>query len=434
MVDSLIDIKAQKNDVTLDATVQNLFEITPTPTALSSPNGRLEYVNPAFNQLLGYKGNEIFSSEVTITHPGDIEVNRKIRESLLKNPFTPIQIEKRYLHKQGHTVYGMLMMVAQPDGDGNVVRYIAQVVDLSTIKQADANEILLNHLFEKSGDGIYVIDPEFGQILNCNALGHNVLGYSKDEILKLTVSDISPTFADSSQWQQITIDLIDKETAVLELKHERKDGAQFHVEVSLTMTLFHRKYYVLAVARDITQRKLKEDEHIRLSHIDPLTNLANRRKLDTLLRNKVIAARENNNLIAFVYCDMDDFKPINDKYGHKFGDLVLVAVAKRLKQCFRQSDTVARIGGDEFLAVVDDIKDKQDVVNISDKVMQTFCSPFSIEGQELTINISVGISLFPDNGNDLASLIDLADKAMYQSKQWVGTKITQAKAIAETKS
>ena len=192
----------KENDFLLEKSIYRLFEVTPIPIVLSFPDGKLEYVNPALKVMLGYEGDEIYSSEVTITHFDDIHVNETIRKELTQNPFVPIQVEKRYKHKLGHTVFFQLNIVAQINNDNLIKRYISQLIDLTTIKKSDAAEILLNHLVNKSNDAIYVVEPEYGQILNCNQLAHQRLGYSKDELLKLSVSNINAKFDIKGKWNE----------------------------------------------------------------------------------------------------------------------------------------------------------------------------------------------------------------------------------------
>jgi len=173
-----------RNTSKIENSIYRLFEITPIPIALSFPDGKLEYVNPAFNQLLGYSAEEVYADDIIITHHDDIQVNKIIRKSLKEDPFSPVQIEKRYKHKLGHTIYAQLNIVAQPNDEGGITRYISQLVDLTAIKQSDAAEILLNRLVNQSSDAIYVVEPKFGQIVNCNQLAYRRLGYTKSELLK----------------------------------------------------------------------------------------------------------------------------------------------------------------------------------------------------------------------------------------------------------
>ena len=317
----------------IESSIYQLFEISPTPTALSFPDGKLEYVNPALNNLLGYDDEQIYESGITITHPDDLPVNREIRERLKKDPFTPIQVEKRYLHKLGHAIYGLLIMVAQPDENHVVKRYIAQIIDLSEVKKSDSAELLLNHLVSQSRDAIYVVDPKFGQILNCNHWAYKRLGYNKEELLQLTAFDINHNLKKGEAWQALINKIRQKNNVIMESELTRKDGSHFFIEANITYTRYNNKDYLFAVIRDISKRKKRELKKLRQSNLDPLTKLPNRNILESSISILFEQAKQKGTMIAVIYLDLDSFKQINDTHGHTIGDGVLIGTANRLKAC-----------------------------------------------------------------------------------------------------
>jgi diguanylate cyclase (GGDEF)-like protein/PAS domain S-box-containing protein len=405
----------------LEKSIYRLFEITPTPTVLSFPNGKLEYVNPALEELLGYKHDEVFADEVIITHPDDFETSEFVRASLKSDPFTPLKIEKKYLHKDGHTVCCLLTMVAQPNEDGTVRRYIAQITDLSPVKKAEATEVLINHLVDLSSDAIYVLEPETGQILNCNHLAYRRLGYTKQELLNLTVGDVNHDLGDPEKWQQHVRNMKRHSTLVMESEHTCKNGDKLAIETSVSSAEFNNKVYFLAVARDITERKEKESKMLALVNLDPLTRLPNRRELERKLSEINAAAPKEKTLTAVIFLDLDNFKTINDRYGHSVGDAVLVGVANRLRKCVRKSDLVVRLGGDEFLIVIEGFKGEQEIKSMADKILGEFGSPLTIGSNLVKVDASIGISVNIDNDLDTETLIQCADEAMYVAKEKAGS-------------
>jgi len=407
----------------LDKTIYHLFEITPVPTVLSLPNGKLEYVNLALKKMLGYEGNDIYHEDVTITHPGDIKTNKTIRDTLTKNPFTPIQIEKRYIHKLGHTIYAQLNIVAQPNDKNKIKRYISQLIDLSAIKKSDAAEILLNHLVNHSNDAIYVVDPKFGQILNGNELAYQRLGYTKEELLLLSVIHIQPGFKNDNKWEQHYQRIKRNGNLIIESAHTRKDGSQFPIEASISVVEYKKTNYLIAIVRDITRRKEKELEALALANLDPLTKLPNRRVLETKLKDMLIKANKKNTLVAFIYIDLDNFKLINDSHGHTIGDGILVGAANRLRHCVRKSDVVARMGGDEFLVVMNGVDNKASLKIMTSKLKDEFSLPFKIKSHLINVEASIGVSVFSNNNADAYTLIQLADEAMYEAKKQAGTTL-----------
>jgi diguanylate cyclase (GGDEF)-like protein len=150
---------------------------------------------------------------------------------------------------------------------------------------------------------------------------------------------------------------------------------------------------------------------------DKLTGLPNRFLLDDRLEQAVYRAGRNGGRFALLFVDLDRFKPVNDSFGHRIGDELLKSVAQRLKDCVRKGDTVARTGGDEFVIVLNEMGKSADAASVSGKVLEALTRPFHIEGNELGISCSIGISVFPEDGGDIATLMINADKAMYHAKK-----------------
>jgi diguanylate cyclase (GGDEF)-like protein len=172
----------------------------------------------------------------------------------------------------------------------------------------------------------------------------------------------------------------------------------------------------MGFVRDITDRVKAEEEIRKLAYHDPLTGVPNRFLFNeqfNLARARAFRYRER---IALLLLDLDKFKEINATLGHKMGDLLLQAVGRRLQELIRQEDVVARIGGDEFIVLLQEIQRPKDAEAMAEKIVHAFRKPFHIEGHELSVTTSVGIALYPDHGGDLDLLMKNADKAMYAVK------------------
>ncbi|MES1982610.1 MAG: EAL domain-containing protein [Pseudomonadota bacterium] len=174
---------------------------------------------------------------------------------------------------------------------------------------------------------------------------------------------------------------------------------------------------IAGVARDITERKATEEKIHFLAHYDTLTEIPNRFMLFERLTQLLAQARQDNNGIAIIYVDLDRFKTINDTLGHTAGDQLLHAVADRLKNSNQKADIVARVGGDEFVLALTDVKLPADVKPVAQEINELICRPYVIDDQEVVITASLGISIFPQDGEDIASLVKNADLAMYRVKQ-----------------
>lgn len=150
---------------------------------------------------------------------------------------------------------------------------------------------------------------------------------------------------------------------------------------------------------------------------DPLTGLANRRLLEDRIEHGIAHAARDGRRMTLLYMDLDDFKQVNDRHGHLYGDRLLMAIAQRLRQTKRQEDTLARVGGDEFIFLLPHAVNKSDVVKSACRILKAIEAPFDLDGVELSTTASIGIAFYPDNAHDGASLIAAADKALYAAKQ-----------------
>jgi diguanylate cyclase (GGDEF)-like protein/PAS domain S-box-containing protein len=174
---------------------------------------------------------------------------------------------------------------------------------------------------------------------------------------------------------------------------------------------------MIGVSQDITERKRREDEDRFLAHHDSLTGLPNRRLLDDRLRQALHLARRRDARLAVMVLDLDDFKQVNDRFGHNTGDAVLREVAQRLSACMRKSDTLARQGGDEFVVVVPEVSGEADSEVVAGKILRALEPPMPVGGDEVRLGSSIGISLYPADARDGESLLRNADAAMYRAKR-----------------
>ena len=172
-------------------------------------------------------------------------------------------------------------------------------------------------------------------------------------------------------------------------------------------------YSVLKILHDITEHKILENELSHKANHDKLTNLPNRASLYELMNEEI----KNNKNFALFFIDLDNFKSVNDTYGHDIGDNLLIDVSKRIKRVLKESDFVARLGGDEFCVVIKNISDRDIIAKIAQKINKTISTPFILNEQKINTTCSIGISLYPQDAKNLQKLIKNADSAMYQTKQ-----------------
>ncbi|MFC0252605.1 putative bifunctional diguanylate cyclase/phosphodiesterase [Massilia consociata] len=201
-----------------------------------------------------------------------------------------------------------------------------------------------------------------------------------------------------------------------ELQCRRKDGSVFPAEASLAMADVPTGRLVISYIADISERREAERKILHAARHDPLTGLPNRALVYELGTHLLAAARRHRDRIAILFFDLDRFKPINDTYGHAIGDGMLQQVANRLKSGLRANDLVGRLGGDEFVAILCDVHEDDAVLHMASQLLQTLSEPYRIGTLELKTSPSIGISLYPDDGEDLDALIQHADAAMYHAK------------------
>ncbi|EGA68763.1 GGDEF family protein [Vibrio sinaloensis DSM 21326] len=190
--------------------------------------------------------------------------------------------------------------------------------------------------------------------------------------------------------------------------------------ISLRETTVTKHELEEEVKRQTMQLQKKQEQLIFLSEHDPLTGLYNRRAFDKCLENAIVKANRSGCKLALLFVDLDDFKAVNDTYGHDAGDVILVTVADRLNNAIRQSDFVGRLGGDEFVVCLDLLNDFDILPEKTEQIMQAICEPILFNERELHVSASIGVSHFPDHTKNKEVLISMADEAMYRSKQVCG--------------
>jgi diguanylate cyclase (GGDEF)-like protein/PAS domain S-box-containing protein len=398
--------------------------------AVVDGDNRRLYNSPAYHKILGYSPEELrATSSIEQIHPDDRpQVLNAAEKARLSGQGE--RVEYRMRHKDGswHTLESTACAIR--DARGQTDKIVIVNRDITERKRAE--ELLLHNaalrkaeekyraIFEDAVVGIFQMTPE-GRPLNINRALAQIHGYDSPEQLMGEVENlVSQLFVDLRQ--------IDELKRVLD-----ESGVVRSVEVEVHCRDRTRKW-VLANMRavrdsdgksllyegtleDITDRKLAENRVQFLAYYDALTGLPNRTLLQDRLNKALAGSRRRKEKVALVFFDLDRFKVINDSLGHSFGDLLLREVADRLKSLTREQDTVARVGGDEFLVVVIGVKDMTDAVVAGERIMDAMTAEFVIQDRSFTVNCSVGISIFPDHGADSETLIKNADAAMYSAKE-----------------
>lgn len=320
------------------------------------------------------------------------------------------------------------------------VRELSQAQKLLSSSEAHERAIRENML-----DAVITID-ERGIIDSCNPAAESLFGYSSEELLGANVSLLMPEPYSKHHSGYIERYMNSGRSDVLgmprDLSGQHKDGHIFPLDIGITRISLDGKIKIVGILRDITVRRDAEKalqrsrddleqlvEHRtaeliaaneRLQHLasyDSLTNLPNRTMFQEHLKMAAAQARRSKQLLAVMFLDLDGFKFINDNYGHEAGDFLLKQVAKKLKSNLREEDTVARLGGDEFVLVLGGLSSDQYAAQVASKLLTELAMPIIWNEKNLVVSVSIGISIYPLDSDDLTTLLGEADKAMYQVKR-----------------
>ena len=273
-------------------------------------------------------------------------------------------------------------------------------------------------VFNASSDAIVITDAD-NRIVEVNAAFSEITGYSKQEAIGQTPSVLSSGLRDAVQdhvlWEKL------KETGRWsgEAWSRRKNGDTYAewLTVNAVKNNSGQTTHHVAIFADITAHKQAEEHVQRLAHYDSLTDLPNRTLFNDRFGQVLISAKRNKCKAAVMFMDIDRFKVINDTLGHSIGDLLLKVMAANLTGCLRQGDTVSRLGGDEFVILLPELKAAEGAHVVALKLLKATAEPLTLHGHELNISASIGISIYPDDGEDAETLMKNADIAMYRVKE-----------------
>jgi len=299
-----------------------------------------------------------------------------------------------------------------------VTRVIGVIQNIDERKQAELRLQQAATVFDSTQDGILILDVR-GLVVACNKAFTAISGYESAEVLNRppyflqhnTLEtgkevEFQHVFAGGGQWRG-------------EIRARHKDGTQLPTLatiVSVANTKNNLSHYVLVIT-DLTAIRGAERKLLYLAHHDPLTSLPNRLLTTERLHQALLRGKRNSERVAVLFIDLDHFKWINDSLGHGIGDLLLQSTALRMKVCLRNSDTIGRLGGDEFLIVLDPADEPNDVALVARKLIKAIGRPIQIESHLVDVSCSIGISLFPEDGANVEDLIRGADTAMYAAKE-----------------
>ncbi len=384
-------------------------------------SGLIHYASHNIKPLFGWSAAEMMTENfhyAELIHPEDRAlILQDIEHHLTLNHLTWEQ------HYRGVRADGAVrrfydFSVVEWDTDGKVKLIRSYLFDESERIQVNERLRLAAAVFEYAHEGIMICDAK-GDICEVNPTFSELTGYRADEVVGKNPRILSSGRHDrifyNALWQQIE----QKGYWRGEIWDQRKDGTRFAslMTISAIYNAQRQVTHYFSVFSDVTQLKLHQERLDLLAHYDTLTHLPNRVLLADRMQQAMVRAQRKQLLLAIAYLDLDGFKPVNDRYGHEAGDRLLVTIAKRLQETLRSEDTVARIGGDEFVLLLGALTHRNECQPVIDRLLTRLAEPIQLSADaEVQVSGSIGISLYPSDGLDADLLLRQADQAMYQAK------------------
>lgn len=385
---------------------------------MTDPAGVVRFANARAERMFGYARDELQGFTISklmpvpfLNTPG-IRLSDYIAGSVRETPLPKIVGWRRDATTFPVELWVQPLQVEQSAGLVVIVR------DISDRLRGDKLAGRLGRLLDAAVEEVYIFDAQSLLLLEVNRGARRNLGYRTEVLQRMTPLDISREL-DPQMFRSYLVQLRggEHDHLVYRCRHARADGSTYPVEVRLNFSRDEEPPVFMAIAVDISEQLANEAQLQQLAHHDALTGLPNRLVLQDRLQQAWLAANRGARMLGVLFLDLDRFKQINDQHGHEVGDLVLREVADRLRSTMRNSDTVARLAGDEFVILAPGLRSIDDAEQLAQKLLDRFAEPAQLGGITLTIRPSIGVTLYPLDDADPEGLLRHADAAMYEAKK-----------------
>jgi diguanylate cyclase (GGDEF)-like protein/PAS domain S-box-containing protein len=385
------------------------------------------YISPSWKEMLGYHDNELPNTTHSwkkLAHPQDIVKVMKSLKKHIRQHRKVFENNHRLRHKDGHWIWVLGRARIMYDENGNAVRMIGTHTDITEEKELQLKYSHYAQIIEQIHDSVISLDLE-GHITSWNRGSEVLFGYCAEEIIGKHFSLLCMEKGCTLERKSID-SLIKQKEYKTEILLKKSSGKPVYVKLTLSLLKDEEgeSVGIVSYAHDITDRKeaeekLLEQKKILLyqAHHDSLTRLPNRVLFFDRLEQSIRKTERIGSGFALFFIDLDKFKHINDSLGHGIGDRVLRVAAKRIEEAIRHEDTLARLSGDEFTVIMEDLQHPEDASLLAEKILRVLQKPMYIDEYTLYISGSIGISLYPQDATDAESLLKYADTAMYKAKE-----------------
>ncbi|MFW5501428.1 MULTISPECIES: EAL domain-containing protein [unclassified Maridesulfovibrio] len=400
-------------------------------------DGRFLYVSPSARKYYGLSPEECVGiSAFDFVHDEDKEETAQDFNKWQEDSSTNFSYINRQMHKNGSFHYMLWTITAVKDPEDNIQWFNSIGRDITsqkktekelrkakdqlkeTVDQQTEQLKLATAVFRHSSEGVTITDSNNNIIYLNDAFTH-ITGYSEEEAIGQNPSILKSNRHKPSFYKGVWKSIKANGMWEGEIWNRRKNGEVFPEWISIKAITDVNGEVVnyIAVFRDISEAKASQRKIQHQAYHDALTGLPNRTLLVDRIRKAIASSKDNNSCIALLFIDLDNFKNINDSLGYVIGDSVLQQAATRIREFINEKDTVSRIGGDEFVIMLKDLQDKHDAAVMADKLISLFAQSFNVNSHQFTITPSIGIALYPDDGETPYSLVRNADTAMNKAKQ-----------------
>ncbi|WP_095109273.1 bifunctional diguanylate cyclase/phosphodiesterase [Pseudomonas sp. Irchel 3E20] len=355
-------------------------------------------------------------------HPQDVPLLKRALVEHLKGRTEDYQIEYRVRHEDGHWVWiEDRGRAVERTSNGRVIRMVGTRRDISTRKELEEQRRLAATVFEAASEGIVILDPDYALIAINQAFSH-VTGYQIEDMLGRNVVEL-PCSRDARRHYPVIHQALEQHGSWQgELVEARKNGELYPQWLQLTAVRDVRGNvsHIVGFFTDLSARRASEERMRYLSHYDELTGLANRALFRERLHDAYQRIRQGGRSLALLHINLDRFKLLNDSLGHEVADQLLQKMARRLVNALPEADTIARLSGDEFAVLFDAYGNLSSLARVATRLSAKLRLPLNIEGHELVVSASMGISMLPDNARDIPALVSQSNMAMQHAKHLGG--------------
>jgi len=394
-----------------------VFQASPVGIVISKrETGEIIDANQSYLDIFGYQKDEVIGRTSTELHMFADPEERGRMTAIMARDGCLKHYEGVFQRKNGER--GVFLVSIRPIEIGGQAFFLSLLSDYTEHRAAEDRLREAAAVFDSTIEGIIVTDAE-AHITAVNTAFSRITGFEESEVIGRNPSVSKSERHDPGFYWEMWSSLLETGSWQGEFWNRRKNGEVYPVRMHINAVKDQdgRTLQYVGVFSDITSIKQYEERLEYLANHDPLTGLPNRLLLNDRIKQGIARAQRTDEQLAVLFIDLDLFKKINDSLGHPAGDQLLQAVATRLSACVRAKDTVARLGGDEFVVVLDDISDMTSVVSLAEMILFAIAAPLTIDNHPVYVSASIGISTFPNDGNDSVTLLANADAAMYKAKE-----------------